>query len=161
MMTLPLKLYLPDETKKILKLKSEESGLPISRLIAIAIDNELDSPSPFTYLCSWPINEYIEYAYVEEAQKIYQYLLKFPSGIGRDLLMLHRRDIGVTNRNDLMLALRELLEKDMIEEIPVPKNAKFKKYKKDYKYIRLKHIDRASLLKRKRKKIDGSPSLES
>lgn len=66
--------------------------------------------------------------------------------------MLCRRDIGILNKATFMLAFRELLEVGVIEEVPVPRKVKFT-YPAGYKYVRLKHIDKSALLKRKKREL--------
>lgn len=148
-----IEVYVPKSIAEIIKKKAEEVNLPMSRLICFAIDNELDSTYPFNYLVQWPLNEYIEDAYAGEAQKIYQFMMKFPSGLGRDMLTLCRRDIGVLNKKDLMLGLRELVEKDLVEEAAPSKHTTFT-YSKDYKYYRLKHLQRSELINKKREQLE-------
>ena len=147
-----MKVYVPRGLATAIKVKSEQTGIPMSRLFCIAVDNELDAPVPFNFPCVLPSNTYIEMAYAEEAQLIAKYLVKFINGCGRDQLMLCRRDIGILNKTTFMLAFRELLEVGVIEEIPVPKKVKFK-YPAGYKYVRLKHIDKSALLKRKKREL--------
>jgi hypothetical protein len=145
------KAFLPLETIEILKERSRVTGVPISRLIAFAVDNELDAPNPFCYLTELPDNVYIEGAYMDQAQKILRFLQKFPSGIGRDMLMLCRRDMSVGNKQNFLLGLRELYETNMIVDSKPPSTTKFKNYPPGYKYIQLVHVDRDALIKRKRK----------
>lgn len=147
-----VKVYVPRALVTAMKVKSEQTGLPVSRLFCIAVDNELDAPVPFNFPCILPSNTYIEMAYAEEAQLIAKYLVKFVNGCGRDQLMLCRRDIGILNKTTFMLAFRELLEVGVIEEVPVPRKVKFK-YPAGYKYVRLKHIDKSALLKRKKREL--------
>lgn len=148
------KAFLPLETIEILKERSHKTGIPVSRLIAFAVDNELDAPNPFCYLTELPDNIYIEGAYMDQAQKILRFLQKFPIGVGRDMLMLCRRDMGVGNKQNFLLGLRELYETNMIVDSKPPKSAKFKSYAPDYKYINLVSLDRDALIKRKKKILE-------
>lgn len=147
-----LKIYVPRALADAIKAIGTAQSRPVSRLFCIAVDNELDAPVPFNFPCLLPSNTYIEMAYAEEAQKIAKYLVKFLNGTSREQLMLCRRDIGVLNKTTFMLAYRELLEVGVIEEVPVPKNVKFK-YPAGSKYVRLKHMDRSVLLKRKKREL--------
>lgn len=150
-----IQVYVPRSVHKILKEKSDEMKLPISRICAIAIDNELDSPAPFTYPCVLPKSDYIPQAYIGEAGKISRFLLKFPYGIGRDGLMLLRRDIGIPNREQLMLGYRELLEIDYIEEIKQPLRSKFN-YGPDYLYTKLVDVEIPKISRNKARKLRDS-----
>ena len=127
-------IYISPTTRAILKSKSSELGIPLSRLVAIAIDNELDSKSPFNYPCQLPESPYIEDAFLNESHEIYKWLDKFKHGIGRDTLMLCRRDIGILSRSDLLHGLRELIQQNLIEEYR-PLATKFN-HAPDYKYFR-------------------------
>lgn len=98
-----------------LKKLSIEKNVPVSRLIAIALDNEMESPNPFNYPVELPTSEYIPYGYVDEAGKILTFLMSLPAGTGLDSLMLCRREIGINDKETFMLAVRELLEKDLAE----------------------------------------------
>ena len=148
-----MRIFIPKSIYNILKFKSEEMRLPMQRLILFAMDNELDSGEPFNYVTKTPDQSYVEYAYAEQATKLRSYLMKFPQGTGVDTLLLCRRDIGIPDRDILLLALRELVEQEIAIEIKPPSNVKFKKYKSGYKYIRLKEVDRTALLARKKKDI--------
>lgn len=102
--------------KQLLTEWSDKLGIPQSRLLAIALDNELDQETPFHYPCTLPTTDYIPGAYMSEATKILRFLEYFRDGTGRDMLMLSRRSIGIPNRADLMLGFRELLMEKMVEE---------------------------------------------
>jgi hypothetical protein len=123
-----VKVYLPNDTVKLLKRRSEEDQIPVSRLIAIAVDNELDTVKPFQYPCDTPDVPYQEYLYAKEAKAIIDFLMKFPHGTSIDTLMLCRRDIGIADRDTLMLALRELSAKKMIEEFAPSASVRNKVY---------------------------------
>ena len=148
-----VKVYIPKETMLILREASEELATPMSRLVAIALDNELDAPTAFNYPCPMPESPYVEYAYAAEAGKILRFLEKFPVGTSVDTLMLCRRDIGIESRAEFMLALRELFEKNMIEEFK-PTNTKFR-YGPDYTRIRAVGVEPKELKKKRFKRIEG------
>jgi len=133
-----LKIYMSATLHARLKDQSRLQGLPMSRLGAIAIDNELDQEQPFFYDTSLP-ETYEEYAYVSEAAKVLEYIVKFPHGIGRDHLCLSRFDFGIEERAVVLCALKELIEKDMVEEI-IPTRTKFKFWMNEYRLIRAKDI---------------------
>jgi hypothetical protein len=120
----------------LIKIKqvSQITHVPLARLLAIAIDNELDAAIPFQYPIPFPTDEYEDRKYTQEAGKIYNYLkANFKNGIGYDMLLLVRHDIGIPERADVMQGVRELLKREMIEESTSynPWNPK------DYKVIRI------------------------
>lgn len=145
-----LRVYVPVKTGELLAKTSSESGVPISRLCAIAIDNELDVEEPFHYPTELP-EEYQEYAHADEAGKIMRYLQRFPLGTGRDTLMLCRRDIGIKTREGVMAGLRELLETGVVEEFYSPKE----RFRRDYRRIRIVGVEKKQLLKKRYKAIEG------
>lgn len=132
-----IEINIPRETRTYVDEMSAKLKLPPWRLICYAIDNERDQQVPFNYLIEEPTNKYVEHAYHEEATKIYNFLRKFKNGLGRDVLMLFRRHIGIENRLTLMLGLREALEKEVVFEttdrprrgFDLPPNYKFLKAK--------------------------------
>ncbi len=126
--------YLPKSLTKILKDASDKYGLPVSRLVAIAIDNEQECQDPFAYDVSCPDVPYVENEYATEAGKIYDFLKKVKTGMGIDTLVTFRRDIGVPDKKRLLLGLRELLKVEMAEEY-FNMHTKFR-YSRDYMHIR-------------------------
>jgi len=145
--------YVPKSLVAILKSRSEVLCLPVSRLICFALDNELDTDSPFNYPTFLPEAPYVEYAYADEASKMMAYLRKFPAGTGRDTLILCRRDYGVMKRDDAMHAYRELLEKGMIEEFR-PRHTKFH-HKDTYLYSRIVELDPRKLKEQRNKRVES------
>lgn len=136
-------------TVEKLKEFNRATGIPFSRLIAIAIDNEFDSTTPFNYPIPWPETEYVEGDYMDEAVKIYNYMKNtFKGPIGYDMLLLLRLDIGVEDKKRMMGGVRELLEKNMI----IQSKSSHAWNPKDYPVVRLstrakKKIDKGILKK--------------
>ncbi len=111
-----VRLTLPKGLFKIVSDLAIEKQISPSRLISFAIDNELDTPKPFNYPCDLPTDEYKEYTYVKEAGLILQFLKIVPNGVLKQTIALCRRDIGIESRKVLLAALRELFEKEIVEE---------------------------------------------
>lgn len=130
--------FLPNSLYLLLKVKADQLQLPVSRLLSIAVDNELDSETPFNYPLTMPETEYVEFAYNDEASKLMKFIERFKSGIGLDSLMLARRDIGISKRSLFMLAYRELKEVGLIEEYH-PTRTVFH-YAPEYMYVRAKQL---------------------
>ena len=124
--------YIPKSLSLRLSMLSKEIGLPMSRLIGFAIDNELDTEKPFNYDCSLPTDDYVEYQYAGEAGKIINFLNLIPSGASIDMLMLCRRDIGIPDKFTFLRAMRELIEKDMVIAGAPSVLSKFNYYKTDH-----------------------------
>jgi hypothetical protein len=133
-------VVLPKGTYDILKAKSMERRENVSKMIAVAIDNELGTENPFNFFCKIPTGEYIEDVYLDEAFKIYKYMKSYSdknakSGIGLDRLVLARRDIGISDIMALLNGMRELLEKKQIERYRPLANASYFR-SEDYYRIR-------------------------
>lgn len=150
-----IRVFLPHSDKKLLADFSAKLGLQQSRLMAMAFDNEMDQKVPFHYPCTLPTAQYIEGAYTNEASKLLRFMDNFRYGVGRDMLMLCRREMGIPSRETLMLAYRELLENNMIIEVDPPKSEK-NPYLPGYKLAMLRTEDqkRMALARQKRAEIE-------
>lgn len=127
---------IPFSILELLKKASYEKRLPVSQLVAIAVDNELDAPVPFTYKCDLPETDLTSASFFREAQLIYNFLLRSSHGADRETLLLCRRDIGIEDRNIFLHALRELLLNDKMVEEYRPKRTFFS-YDRDYTRLRV------------------------
>lgn len=145
-----IKVYIPRETFRILKGVSEEREIPVSRLAAIAIDNELDQNPSFNYPCEYPTEKAQEFAYADQAGEVMKYLENFPGGTSIDTLMLCRRDMGIESRAVLMNAVQELLDAGLIEQFK-PLRTKFR-YSKDYRRLRIVNTDPKAIKKNRYKR---------
>lgn len=143
-------VFISKGTAEKIKEISMNKDIPVSRLIAYAVDNELDCVEPFSYDYSLPSIAYVENAYSDQAMKVYEYMKQFPKGIGLDTLLMGRRDAGLPDRLDFLMGYRELIMSKMIEEF-YPLNSKFK-HAKDYRYSRVRSVNIA-LTKNKRLKV--------
>lgn len=132
----PVRVYLPKSIAVILEAQSDLKNLPISRLIAIALDNEMTHGQPaLDYPLDKPTSPYIEQAYADEAGKILKFIEASSTPLSLDMLMLCRRDIGIMQKDVFMLGIRELFEVGLIEEFR-PKHTAFKNFDENYKVIR-------------------------
>jgi hypothetical protein len=139
-------ITLPPSIHNILKEHNMRTGIPISTLVAIALDNELDQAEPFRYSCKCPNVPYVEYAYQNEAGKIFQFLQQH-DGKGFDLetLVLLRRDIGIAERDRFLLALREISHVDSIVEWYTPTRMRGIPRGPDYMRLRACPLDAKEL----------------
>ena len=109
-------VYLPVKTAEIIS-DIAQGNASMSRLIAIAVDNELDAPTPFNYECELPKAPFVPYAYSTEASRLAIYIgAYFPTGATLESIMLCRRQFNVPDRLTVMLAFRELMENQILEE---------------------------------------------
>jgi hypothetical protein len=115
---------------------SEENQLPMTRLIAFAIDKEFESDSPFSFEMDYPIDiPFIKGEHAIEAVRLIDFLRLLPDGTGIDSLLLFRDDIGLRNKKAVHLAHRELKNAKQIIEF-YPKHSSFI-YEPGYRYIKI------------------------
>jgi post-segregation antitoxin (ccd killing protein) len=103
---------------KRLEEEARKKGLPLSRLVAIAIDRELERPDAFKFDMNLPTIEYVEdgFEYADEAGKILHYLRTQKEGLSLDLLLILRHDIGVPDREIFLAAFKVCIDKDFVEK---------------------------------------------
>ncbi len=145
--------FLPKKTVEMLEEISDDRRIPVSRLIAIAVDNELDCVPKFNYPIEAPASEYVEFAYADEAAKLLEFIEKCPHGVGLDTLLLVRRDLGIEDRAIVMLAYRELLKQGLVEAFK-PLRTSFN-YARDYRRIRAVGVDHKKLSRIRYKRLEG------
>lgn len=117
-----VRVYLPKWLA--IKLNETRAALkqPVSRLVGIAIDNEMRSTSPFNYPVEIPTTPaYLESAYIAEAQRMIEFIKKNPIGIDRELLVMSRGDYGIESIEVALLVLRELFMVEMVREVSEPR----------------------------------------
>lgn len=137
---LHIRCVLPRSLHNAVMAKSHELGVPPSFIIAYAVDKELTEGEPFEYPCEMPASVFIEDAYNEEAVKIYQFIRKFgPMSI--EMIMASRRDFGVLNKTTVMLAIRELFNKNVFVELLYPSWIKWFKFGQQVKFVTPKTLD--------------------
>lgn len=96
---------------------SELHALPMSRLIAYAIDQELSKEIPFERLSvKLPTEDVTEFAYADQAGKLISYLRHRHQGLTIDQIIHLRHDIGVTDIDALMFALKDSIERGFVVE---------------------------------------------
>jgi len=127
--------------------------LPIGRLIAMAIENELmKGVDAFTgFDLEQPSEPYEEYKYSDEASKILKYITKYGQ-MGLDMLLVLRHDMGIPDAYIFKLAFRELVEKEMVEKCTPYTNVDPNKYPEGYTHWRLAKEFRPTKVKVARKK---------
>lgn len=113
-----VEVYLPKSIMDVLREVSDERVIKLERLIAMAVDNELDCKPMFNYPCVTP-EAVKEYDYAASAKKIYDLLLKLPKGTTKETLVLMRRDIGIESREELLGGIRELINKGLAIETKI------------------------------------------
>lgn len=132
--------FAPKSLTKLLRHTSIQKDIPMSKLVSIAIDHEMERLDGFDQLLVKAQSEFKKNDYAQEAVRIFEFLKKFPGGTGIDTLWLFRREFGIKDKEIFMLAYRELIYSEMVEEF-YPQNSKFK-YPKTYRYVKILGITR-------------------
>lgn len=128
---------LPLSSFKKLKEISHLRDVPLTHLVAYAVEREFEKPDAFQWKYKIPGDEtFVHNQYADQALKIYDFVKKFPNGTGIDSIMLCRFDMGMPNKDDVVNGYRELLNSGMVEEVFPPQKAF--RYAKDYMFIKLK-----------------------
>lgn len=131
-------VYLPKSLYDYLKAKSTVLKMPMSRLVAWAVDNEItEGDGAFAYSHSLPTTVYVEGAYVDEGGLIYQYLMRNGTPLSIDQLVLARREVGIPDKVKLLLGIRELIERETLVELIYPSWSHFN-FGDDYRVIAIK-----------------------
>ncbi len=130
--------FISKHAKNKLMYYAHDKMMTLNRLVGIALDNELMKEKPFDLETDYPDEEYVEYAYVDDAAKIIAYL-KRSTGFGLDMLLLMRHDIGIPDKRVFLLAFRECVEKEFLETfIPRIRVRATTNNPEDYVHYRLK-----------------------
>ncbi len=111
------------EHNKILERFSKMYKLPISRLVAIAIENEIATKKPFSIDFSFPIDT-VENAYANEAGKICKFMKTLRTGITLDFLYVLRHDFGVPERDEFLAGFNECIKNNLLESYDAPLTSK-------------------------------------
>lgn len=126
-MTMQLKSVIGNvgqEQRRKLELVRSASGLTISRLVGIAIYNELQKPEPFK-LPSLPDEEMEEYAYADQASKIITWLKKTNVALTLDHLMIVHEDMGIATMDEFLYGFKEALDNNLIVKSKPSLNSKY------------------------------------
>lgn len=94
---------------------SQKRNIPISRLICIAIDNELLKERIFELETELPTAN-TDHVYADEAGRILAFMKKHDAALTLDNFLLLRFDIGVPDRQVFLEAFSVLIANDYIYE---------------------------------------------
>lgn len=144
---------LPRPIHAWLMLESAERELPASRLIAYALYNERQLKNPFHFDLTLPTN-FVPDVYINEAGKLYRFLMRWKKGCSLDVCLLSLEEIGLQTKEELLHAYLQLKHSDIIDEV-YPRNSVYP-YGKDYRVIKVKGATNAELKEaQKRKKHEA------
>lgn len=144
--------HLPLYHEKKIRFIAGARKIAMTRLIAFAVDNELQKDRPFDFDLTLPNDEYIEYAYADEAGKILNFIKTLRTGIALDNLTLLRFKIGIPSKKVFLAAFRECIEKEMLEPFKPFRSDRMPPVADDYYSYRLKNaskVDKKLIKKQK------------
>jgi hypothetical protein len=95
---------------------SLKTNIPLSRLICIAIDNELGREKPFEFDTTLPNEEIEDHAYADEGGRILKFLKMVQAGLSLDVLVLLRHDMGIPDKHIFLLTFGDLLRLGLVEK---------------------------------------------
>lgn len=110
-----IRTYIPKSLMKVVEDIAAVRKMPVSRCVAIAIANEIETAKPFNYEVELP--KKTDATYTSKAAKIYQYLKLCGSGMDKRLLVIARNDMGIEDKDEFLKALKLLFDEEMITEI--------------------------------------------
>lgn len=117
--------YTGHETMNRVRKISKARQIPMSRLLAIAIDKELEQDHPFGYDLTLPeTGDYPNYTFADESAKIKKYVDRLTTGLGLDYLTLLRKDIGIEDKETFLAAFKECLDNNVFSAVKPKKNDK-------------------------------------
>jgi len=90
--------------------------LPLTRIIAMAIDNEFSKAHPFKGIDFTLYKDIQEDTYSEQAQKIVNYMSMIKSAVTIDFLYSMRHDIGLQHLEDVVGGFSELMRAGLLTE---------------------------------------------
>jgi len=148
----PMKFLMPQHHSEKVREISKERQISIYRLLAFAVDNELQKEIPFEFDISLPEQESLEFTYAEQGGMILDFVKTLRLGAGLDILLLLRYKIGIPDKQEFLLAFTELLNNEMLEAfVPPVKVGQFPN-PEGYYYYRAKGTGPAMSVKKTRNK---------
>lgn len=129
--------YVPKYHLEKVRKISKSRKISMARLVAFAIDRELQIERPFDFDCSLEGIDNIEYAYADEAGRILNFIKTLRIGAGLDVLVLCRFEMNIPDKSVFLAAFKECLDKNMIEGFKPPVNPNRAPNADDYLYYRL------------------------
>lgn len=124
-----------------LEAQAERFKMPVTRLVAIAVENELAKDKPFEdFVVKIPESgTYDEFTFSDEAGKIVNWFRMFGASVTLDQLYIFRHDMHIPDGHTFLAGVRECLDRGMIETF-IPKRSRLNDthFKKNANYMKLR-----------------------
>ena len=111
-----VRFFLPRNLHKVLLAYRATRGVPIARLVAIAIYHELQKDDAFAFDMTAK-TDFEPSKYTAQGALIYKFLTDNKGGMAKDLLLMSGSLIGIPDLDGMIHGLRELVEINLVEEI--------------------------------------------
>lgn len=111
-----VRFFLPRNLHKVLLAYRATKGVPIARLVSIALYHELNKDNAFDFDMTAK-TEFEASKYTHQGSLIYKFLADNKGGMAKDLLLMSGSLIGVPDLDGMIHGLRELVEINLVEEV--------------------------------------------
>lgn len=111
-----VRFFLPRNLYGVLAAFRSTKGIPIARLVAIALYHELAKPDPFNFDMT-PKSEFESGKFTPQGSLIYKFLADNKGGMAKDLLLMSGSLIGIPDMDGMLHGIKELVEIGLLEEI--------------------------------------------
>lgn len=111
-----VRFFLPRNLHKVLLAYRATRGIPIARLVSIALYHELQKPDAFSFDMTAK-TEFEAEKYTSQGALIYKFLTDNKGGMAKDLLLMSGGLIGIPDLDGMIHGLRELVEINLVEEV--------------------------------------------
>ena len=145
-----MQIWVSDFHASAMKFHALKVKMPVSRIVAQVIDKTLSNPDPFEYDLTIPRDDLVEGAYAHEGGIFMDYMKTLKNGIGLDMLMVRRQDLGIPDSSVMLTVFGICLDAGMIEAFkPTHHVTNRPDFPEDYVYYRVPRTD-TPRVKRKR-----------
>lgn len=116
---------------------SSKTKIPMTKLISIALDNEMERENAFEFDLTIPRDEEMELAYADQGGKLLTFIKNLYKGLDLTYLVMLRYDIGIPDRTIFLTVFGELLDNGIIEAYKPPTRRDGGSYPDDYSHYRI------------------------
>lgn len=111
--------YLPPHQVHALEDIVARKRLPLSALLSMLIDNELEKEDPFHYDMTLP-EETEDGVHAETGGIFLNYMTGNPRGMSLDRLLTYRHEMGIESKEALLYVISHCLKTKLIEQVEPP-----------------------------------------
>lgn len=127
-----VRFFLPRNLHRVLLAYRATRGIPIARLVAIALYHELNKSNAFDFNMT-ASSPFEPDKYTPQGALIYKFLTDNKGGMAKDLLLMSGSLIGISDLDGMIHGLQELVEIGLVEEV-------FSVGGSDIPWVQIKHF---------------------